>query len=205
MSSFEKDGVVLDLSDEKPWDKEKRLTEELIKKGLLEKKKIAPEAIALLFERVGKELAFLDSELDKLIAYVGERDLILGQDVLAITAETATRTLWSFAEEMIWEKKMDAEIPFPFSALAAPLRSQLHIGRTILSLCSTSVPTESWSLYLPKMWPKTLEKRTRQAQALGVEYFDKGLRHLFDLELLARSGQDHEEALLFLFGGLLGR
>ncbi|HLB53005.1 MAG TPA: hypothetical protein VJK48_04785 [Chlamydiales bacterium] len=203
--TFEKNGVILDLSEEKPWEKEKRLTEELIKKAQSEKKRIAPDALSLLFERVGKEPSFLDSELEKLIVYVGEKEWIEEKDVRLITKETVTRTLWFFAEEIVWEKRVPLDVPFPFSALIAPLRNQLHMGRMILSLLSSSVPPEEWSTYLPKMWPKLLEKRTFQAQSLGVNYFEKGLRLLFDLELLARSGQGHEEALLFLFGSSLGR
>lgn len=203
ISLFEKNGVVLDLSEEKPWDKEKRITNELMNKVSKEKKRITPGAITLLFERVGKDLSFLDTELDKLISFIGEKEWIEEKEVSLITPQTLSATIWFYAEEIVWQKRMPQEISFPFSALIAPLRSQLHTGRIILSLLSCKTPLSEWSTYLPKIGPKILERRVFQAQSLGTQYFEKGLRLLFELEMLSRSGQNNEEALLFLFGSAL--
>lgn len=198
-SSFEKQGVVLDLGEEKPWDKDRRIVEELQKRAAMSGKQIAPTALALMLEKVGKESAFLDSELDKLISYIGERGKIEEKDVAEIVCASKNEILWVVAEEMIFEKKNSHADSFSFSALIAPLRSQLTLGRTILSLTASGVPFDEWNKHLPKIWPKTLEKRTAQATKLGPFYFEKGLDVLYQLELLSRSGQSNEEALLCLF------
>jgi hypothetical protein len=64
---------------------------------------------------------------------------------------------------------------------------------------------EEWNKALPKVFPKTLEKRTNQAQRLGSRYFSKGLIELFDIELKSRTGANQYGALLDLFRSKLAR
>ncbi|MDE3055248.1 MAG: hypothetical protein KGI80_00910 [Verrucomicrobiota bacterium] len=200
-SLFEKNGLLLDMREEKPWEKEKRQIDQMAQKASQMGKKVAADVWPLLFEMVGKESAFLDSEWEKVLCYVGERSSVTREDIVRIVVDNEQRTLFFFAEEMVWEKRIILSAPFPFSALAALLRSQFLLGKTILSLIASSLPIAEWGPWLPnKLWPRLLEKRAEQAHRLGLAYFEKGLELLFDLELLARTGQVHEEALFTLFG-----
>ncbi len=200
MSAIEKEGIVLDLLEEKPWDKEKRLIDEIGERVKNAGKRAAPEVAPLLLERLGMEPALLISEIDKLICYVGDRPTIQPQDLLAISPASKTATFWQIAEGMIWEGE-----PFPsidsngFHALLPSLRSQLHLGLCLSTLVEEKRPSDEWGPFLPKLWPKTLEKRLSQAVRLGSPYFRKGLKALFEMELISRSQSTQYEALCTLF------
>jgi DNA polymerase III subunit delta len=196
----EKEGVILDLLEEKPWDKEKRLSEQLIDRAKNAGKRLAPEVGPLLLERLGIDPALLESEIDKLICYVGERPVIISDDILAISPASRTATLWQTAEDVIWE---GGEFPTldstGFHALLPALRNQLHLGLALSTLIEEKRPSDQWTRYLPKLWPKTLEKRSSQAARLGSSYFRKGIEKLFDIELQSRSSSTQYRALLDLF------
>jgi DNA polymerase-3 subunit delta len=195
----EKLGIVFDLVEEKPWDKEARIAESLIEKAKNAGKRLDSDVIPLLFERLEKESSLLESELDKLICFVGDRSSITQQDVLQIGVSAKAHTLWQMAEEIIWERSAILVEEAQFHGIVPLLRSQLELGRKIAWLIQSKTPSEEWSAHLPKIWPKTLEKRTSQAARLGSEYFQKGLDALFNMELSSRGSSTQYEALLSLF------
>ncbi len=198
-SVIEKEGVVLDLADEKPWDKEKRLSEQLAERAKNAGKRLDPGAVALLFERLDKDSALLESEIDKLICYSGDRGSIGREDVLAISAASRTSSLWQTAEEMIWDGEGSSLDANSFHACIPTIRSQLQLGLSLATLIEEKYPPGQWSSYLPKLWPKTLEKRSAQAAKLGSRYFRNGLEKLFEIEQLSRSGSNQYAALFDLF------
>lgn len=196
----EKEGVILDLLEEKPWDREKRLLEQLHERVQNAGKRLATDAAPLLFERVGLNPALLDCEIDKLICYTGERLTIERADLFRISQESRTHSLWQTAEAIVWEGGAISSLDSgSFHALIPSLRSQLQLGLKIASLLEDGAPPEMWSSAVPKLWPKTLEKRRAQAAQLGSAYFRKGLERLFSLELLSRNGSNQLLALLDLF------
>lgn len=196
----EKEGVVLDLLEEKPWDKEKRLAEQLADRAKNAGKRLGADGAQLLFERLGVDPALLESEIDKLICYVGDRSAITREDILELSPASRTSTLWQMAEEIVWE---GGELPSldaaSFHGLIPALRSQLHLGLSLATLIEETCPADQWSRFLPKLWPKTLEKRSSQAARLGSPYFCKGLDKLFEIELLSRTHSTQYRALLDLF------
>jgi len=196
----EKEGVVLDLLEEKAWDKEKRLAEQLHERAKNAGKRLAPDAVPFLFERLGQDPALLDSEIDKVICYVGNRLEIVREDFLRISPASRTSTLWQIGEQVVWEGGEILPVDgTTFHGLIPILRSQLHLGLTLATLIEENRPPDQWSRYLPKLWPKTLEKRSSQAASLGAPYFRKGLAKLFDIELLSRTHSTQYRALLDLF------
>lgn len=199
-AAAEKHGIVLDLLDEKPWEKEKRLQEQFESKVRNAGKSARAEVIHLLFERLDKDSATFDSEVDKLIAYIGDRSQILPEDVMAISTANRTYTFWQTAEELIWEgRELGPMDDTTFHGLIPALRSQLQLGLKIASLLEQNAPRDEWAGVLPKVFPKTLEKRTPQAAKLGSSYFQRGLQTLFDIELKSRTGSQQHGALLDFF------
>lgn len=197
--AFEKAGVVFDLTEEKPWDKEKRLVEQIAERAQNAGKRLASDAFPLLFERLGSDMALLDSEMDKLICFVGARPTIERSDVFRISASSRESTLWQMAEEIVWEGENPAVDPAAFHGLVPAIRSQLQTGLKIADLLAAHTPREEWKLYLPRLWPKILAKRSAQVTRLGRPFFKNGLDLLFQIELLSRTGAAHEEALLDFF------
>lgn len=197
--AFEKTGVVFDLTDEKPWEKEKRLAEEIGEKALAAGKRLAPDAMALLFERIGCDAAFLESEIDKLVCFIGTRPTIERSDVYRISSMSRTSALWQTAEEIVWEGECPLVDASSFHGLIPALRSQLQTGLKIAELAASNTPRDEWSAFLPRVWPKLIEKRIAQVAKLGPRYFQNGLDLLFQIEVLSRTGTSHEETLLDFF------
>ncbi len=197
--AFEKSGMVLDLLDEKPWEKERRLTEQMAIRVSRFSKRLGSDAMALLFERLGVNGALLDQEIDKLVCYVGERPTIERSDIFRVSAASRTYTLWQIAEEIVWKEGGAPIDSASFHGLIPAIRSQLQLGLKLVELSAAHTPRDQWSIYLPKIWPKTLEKRSVKAVQFGRSYFQRGLAVLFAIELLSRSGSTSEEALLDFF------
>lgn len=194
----EKEGIVLDLLNEKPWEKEKRIQAQLESKVRSTGKTITPDALTFLLERQDLDVGLLEREIDKLICYTGDRLQIQRTDILAISSSSRSFALWQTAESIIWEGTGVADEDY-FHSLIPALRAQLQLGLKISSLLSSSASRDEWSKALPKVFPKTLEKRTAQAQRFGTHYFTKGLIELFDIELKSRTGASQYGALLDLF------
>lgn len=194
----EKVGVVLDMTEEKPWDKEKRLAESLSEIAKKEGKRLSPDAIPLLFERLGMDISLLTQEIFKLSCYVGDRLTIERSDIFRISSTTSSHTLWQMAEEIVWEGRgsFDASM---FPGIIFSLRPQLQLGLKITTLLEDGIPLQEWTPYFPKMWPRTLEKRKEQAVRKGASYFKNGLEMLFKIESLSRTGSVQPEALFDLF------
>jgi len=195
---IEKAGIVLDMSEEKPWDKEKRLIESLADLAKNAGKRLSPDAASLLFERIGADFSLLTQELNKLICFVGDRLTIERSDLFQISSFTQTSTPWQSAEEIVWEGHGIFE-ESAFHSLLFAIRSQLQIGLKMTALLEEGVPSSEWASYFPKVWPRTLEKRKVQASKKGSTFFKKGLETLFKIECLSRTGSTQLEALFDYF------
>lgn len=197
--AVEKVGVVLDMSDEKPWEREKRLIETLSEMAKAQGKRLASDAAPLLIERLGTDFSLLTQELNKLLCYIGDRPIIERSDIFRVSFVNHQSTVWQMAEEIVWEggsSPMDLTV---LPAILFSLRQQLQMGLKITKLMEEGVPFQEWNPYFPKVWPKTLEKRREQAARKGSHHFQKGLDLLYRIESLSRSGSNQMEALLDLF------
>jgi DNA polymerase-3 subunit delta len=194
----EEEGVVLDLVAEKPWEKERRIEQQLDALVKSVGKVFGSGALRSLLERLDLDAGVLEREVDKLLCYIGERPRIEIADVEKIASSSRTFTVWQTAEEWIWEGTgvTDESI---FHALIPALRLQLQLGLKIASLLKENASREEWGKALPKVFPKTLEKRTVQTERMGAAYFKRGLLALFDVELRSRTGSSSYGALLDLF------
>ena len=93
----EKIGIVFDLSEEKTWDKEKRIRESLLERARNAGKRLSSDAVSLLFERLGSDIALLDGEVDKLICFVGDRPTLERSDVLRLSVASRSSHPWQMA------------------------------------------------------------------------------------------------------------
>ncbi len=193
IAAVEKHGAVLDLTEEKPWDRERRLGEWLQERAHRGGKKLAQDAAALMLSEGERDLALYERELEKLIAYVGDRPSIEKSDVRQVGVLGRTSTIWHLAEELAWEQKLP-EVPEALVPFLMSVRTQLEMGQKLVALSGTA--PEAMKPFFPKVWPKTLEKRSATARHLGAAYFTRALTALYRVELLSRSGATSEEALL---------
>jgi len=201
---IETHGVVLDLMEEKPWEKEKRWIEQLHAKARASGKRLSPDAAQWMIERLERDAALLSSEMDKLLCYSAHKSVIDRADVEAVCLSSRTHTLWQIADDLVWSKiyhadAIDLRDNSFFYALLSSLRQQLQIGIKIHDLIQRKVSFSEWPPFFPKMWPKTLEKKTLIAQQYGVDYFRRASDSLFDIELLAKNSAVPLDAAFDLF------
>ena len=201
-SLFERQGVILDLLGEKPWEREKRWTEQLQERAKASGKRLSLDAIAWMMEHLEPSYAVLSQELDKLLCFCAEKETIERADIETIGIKNRSTALWTLAEEIIWERKFrlpEWEIRDSFHPLLAQVRNQLFLGAKMHELHQQSVPFSEWNSYFPKLWPKLLEKRAQSIHHLGPTYFQKGIDLLFQIDLLSKSSPVPLEFLYDLF------
>ncbi len=177
--------VALDLGQEKPWDREKRLKAQLLKKCHLEGVQISPEALELLVQRLGLDALLLEKELEKLCCYAGETKRIAKEDVDLLTARLLERSGWQIAEALVWkgEKPLGAISDLSeLLALVGQIRYHLQIGASLAESGGENAGPDAGNLR-----PNQLTEYSRVAHAKGSGYFLRALEELFELELAAKS------------------
>jgi DNA polymerase III delta subunit len=189
-----KELVVFDLAEEKPWDKEKRQQQEILQKVKLEGKSITPGALVKLLS-LSEDSLTLESELMKVIAYIGDQFSIAEKDVEAVTHSSSVAR-WQIAEELIWEKGKDHEV-LDLSALLAlvgQVRFLLYQARQINSYLREGKNQEE-IMKVANMRATPLQKILQRIKSYKGEYFDAALSMLCDLEILAKNSSLDSEFL----------
>lgn len=183
----------LDLSKEKPWEKEKRLSDFLATLFSKHKKRLKPTCYPVLFEKVGFDLALLEQQVLKLVCYTGDREEIVELDIEQVVIEEETQTAWKLGEEIVWKNIWQYERPqgksqidsSVFYPLISSLRYQLQLGLQICLLLEEG--KNDLSPYFSKVFPATLKKRVQEVKIFGKSYFKQGLKELFKMELYSKS------------------
>lgn len=186
-----KEIVVLDMSDEKPWEKERRLQEWLVHAAKLQQKTINSDVVHYLMQHLGPDLATLDQELSKLLCYVGDKPRIELEDAKAICGTRDLFTGWQLAEKIIWdrgaslgEKLSDLGFLFPF---LGQLRYHLQLGFRLAELIEAKATPGDIKHHFPTLRPQQLEKFSSLAKARKSPFFSRGLQLLYNLEFASKS------------------
>lgn len=196
---IEKIGVVLDLSFEKSFEKEKRFTEEVVEFFAREKKKISLSAVQALVNRVGLDSSLLEQEMKKLLIFAANLEVIDLKEVETISIRSAQVNVWMLAEEVVWRdgffkgflKGFEVDDSF-FHTLISALRYQLEIGLQIA--INNEIPSSI--SHLP---PKVLENRREISRIKGDKFFKAALIYLFEIDLLSKDGITSYNTLLEIF------
>lgn len=185
--------VCLDLSEEKPWDRKKRVCEELIVIAKGQQKILDFEGGNALIELCGLDLAALKSEVEKMGAYVGKEPRITLADIGRLGSHQKEQNFWAIAEDTAW--RGDAVIPIlkdlsAWLGIVGQIRYQLYIG---VELCDQMAKGEA--LQVKNLRPNQIEAFASHAAKLGMQYFIDRLKDLFELELLAKSSHANPSVL----------
>lgn len=197
-----KEVVLIDLAEEKPWDRQRRLKEWILAKAAKEKKTLNADAAAQLLEQIGPDMPALEQELLKLVCFVGERPRIELKDVQTICSSHTVASGWQISEALVWGSrplKQDHMDLSTLLALIGQIRYQLQIGHQIEALLSQGVHPHELAGYFPSLKPQTLDKCTNEAQRKKRGFFAHGLKLLFDLELSCKSSSTDPELLYDIF------
>lgn len=195
-----KEIVVLDLSEEKPWDHRRRLIEWLSNEVKLLGKVISSEVIAHLFEHIGLDMALLYQEVIKLACYVGDRPAIALSDAKSICATYSVATSWQLAEGVVWRQELlssekSSDLPFLLMFIGQ-LRYQFQVGYQVAELVESGKSSREIAETFPQLRPQTLEQYATFARQKKAVYFHNGLLALFQLELGVKSSS-LDPSLLF--------
>lgn len=192
--------VTLDLSQEKPWDKVKRLKSWIQKRCFDEGKKISLPLVDLIMDSCGADVLLLEQELVKLFTFVGERKDITEQDIRSVCVNYVMPTGWQMAEQLVFEGRVlsqDASFSLAdFIPLLGQLRYHFVTGRQVAFYVARGAGKEEIASHMPQVRQMLLDKYIQLTKALPSTFFDEALRSLFKVELLSKNSSLAPQLLL---------
>lgn len=180
--------LALDLSEEKPWDKEKRLQQEVLAYVHSQHKTISPAALHHFFQ--GLDLAALDGELEKLLTYIGEKKDISISDIDKICAGSKILGDWQAVEELLWNGtplSICRDDPSLLLAFLGQLRFLLQQARTALWYQKEG-KTEAEIIQITAIRSSVWQKLRSRLRNRDLLFFEKALEKIYEVELLAKTG-----------------
>ena len=195
----EKAGIVLDIPEEKPWEKEKTMQAWLGAQANASGKKMTPQACQALVKQSGTDQATLHQELEKLICYCGDRVEITAQDVAVLCTTVNMETVWQLGEA-IFRRDASAALRVSkgmlddgtaFLGLLRQIRSQFQTEFQIACILATGGSATEVTQQFPYMKGQILDRHLHSARNYGKQKFKEGLLLIDATELQAKnSGAD---------------
>lgn len=202
-TTLDQHGLLIDLSSEKPWEREDRFRTMAVSFLQQAQKKIAQPALQLLVKHAGGDLWSLENECHKLIAYLGLRQEVTLRDVHALTMNLSHETGWKLGDALL-----EGDFPAAFRiaksllqdgiaphAILAQLRGQMEKGLVAASLLEGGGTSLEVAKRLAPLSGKALERQIAIARSFGTMRFKKALEALYEGDLLARSSAEPSWAL----------
>lgn len=190
-SSAKNEVVVLDLTQEKPWDRQKRLQQWLTERCLREGKKISQAVATELLDACGPDIMLIEQELLKLIVFVGERPIISSDDIKKVGINYVLPSGWHMAEALVWEGRSPIKDPsFDLSdllPLLGQVRYHLTTARQFSYYVSQGLSREETSQHFPQVRQNSFEKYFQLSTSHLPAFFDEALKILFKIELLSKN------------------
>jgi DNA polymerase-3 subunit delta len=202
----EKVGVLLDVPEEKPWEKEKSLSEWLRMEANKQGKVISHSCCQMLVKQLGTDQMLLKNELDKLICYTGDKTHIDESAIATICGSINTDNGWQLGEAIFnFDIKMALSISKALLAdgvapiaLLRQIRSQFQTEFQIATLLASGGGATDVSAQFPYMRGAILERHLRQAASYGLGRFKKGMLAIDAAELQAKNSSADPDFLMEL-------
>ncbi len=199
----EKIGVLLDITELKPWEQEKIVVEWLHQEVRKYKKQFTPAAGQIFIKQLGTDQTLLQNEIQKLVCYVGERSTIDERDIAAICTSVNLENAWQLGEAIF---KRDAASALRISkallnegtaliALLRQIRSQFQTEYQICSILAHGGTAADVTAQFPYMKGAILERHLSAAQNYGMERFKKGILAIDTTELKAKNSATEDDLL----------
>lgn len=194
--SIEKEGVILDLSNEgKPWEKEKKMQEWLKTKAHQQGKILGLDAAKVMVSQLGTDRALLANELDKVITFCGERQNIIAKDIQAICSVIHQETGWKLGEAIFQRQSARAlevlkalldEGTSLFMVLRQ-LRSQFQTKVNIASILDRGGSSIDVNAVYGYMKGQILEQNIQLTKSYGSQALRQGLIKIDEAEVEAKN------------------
>ena len=200
---IEKEGIVLDLPECKPWEKEKHLVEWAGKQVTSAHKSISYQACQCLVKSTGTDPSILMQELDKLICFIGDRKEITVQDIYAVCTALDTETIWRLGEAIFrFESRsavsicnkllLDSNALLP---LLRQIRSQFQTGYQISTILDGGGGMAEVAQEFSYMKGQILERNISLARQYGSDRYKQGLLAIDDAEMQCKNSQIEDSLL----------
>lgn len=192
----EKLGIILEVAEEKSWEKEKNLAAWVVQQLTEDGKTIESHACQQLIKQIGSDQAVLFQEIRKLVCYIGDRKHITLEDVRAICTTINIENAWQLGEAL-FKRDIAASMRIskalldegtPFLTLLRQMRNQFQTDYAICTILDSGGTGQEISQAFPYMKGFILEKHMRTAKEYGRENFRNGLLHIDAMELMAKNG-----------------
>ncbi len=199
----EKHGVILDIPEEKEWEKDKNVAEWLATRPKDYGKTLQPQALQTLMRQIGHDKGLLEQELFKLTCYVGDRPTITAEDVAAVCLTLNIQNTWQFGESL-FKKDFKTALEASRAALSdggniiqlmRQVRSQFATQLQIATILENGMGVSEVAAQYSYMKGSILERNLNIAQSLGSERLKKGILAIDTTELRAKNSQDDPQFL----------
>jgi DNA polymerase III subunit delta len=198
-----KEIVGLDLSNEKPWEKEKRLQTYLIQKAETLQKTLSTECLEFLIQNFSHDFATLSQEFAKLLCYVGNKEKLQLTEAKAICSSQDLLTGWQLSKTFVWkhpiqlpEGTFNLNFILPF---LGQLRHQFQLGYQISEIATQKKSTADIQHRFPTVYH--IKNYVEIAKSRTVSFFSSGLQALFELEFAIKSSSMDLKLLFDFFQG----
>ena len=199
----EKAGIVLEIEEQKPWEKTAALAqyaeERLSRAGL----SIDHQLCLHLVERTGVQKLLLQQEIDKLICYMENRRQVTQEDVDVVCINASNESGWQLGDAIFRRDTPTAhriiqallEQEGSIIGLLRQLRGQFQVKYQVSSLLSSGGGSNEIQQRFPYMKGNILQQNIQAAQNFGQDQLRKGVLLIDETELLAKSSVVAEELL----------
>jgi DNA polymerase-3 subunit delta len=153
------------------------------------------------------DLAALERDMEKMIAFVGERPEIQCQDLEAICTDQRIVSLWQLLDCILFAKRklvFDTEIDTPYLlTLLSQMRIQLQRGLEMRVLLEKKLPSADIFKQFSMLKKNQCEKLYSFAQKQDKRWIVQALHHLFQIEMLAKNSSATPAVLLHMLSARL--
>jgi DNA polymerase-3 subunit delta len=199
----EKAGIILDIEEQKPWEKTAALVqyaEELFsREGLSFDHQLCLQIV----ERTGSQKLLLEQEIEKLICYMENRRQITQKDLEAVSVSTSNENGWQLGDA-IFRRDTSAAIRIiqtlleqegSIIGLLRQLRGQFQVKYQVNALLASGGGSYEIQQKFPYMKGNILQQNIQAVQGYGSKELKKGILLIDETELLAKSSGMAENLL----------
>jgi DNA polymerase-3 subunit delta len=203
----EKEGVVLDFSAEKSWQREKG-AEEWVHLFLAKiNKKIDRDAALMLVRETRGDTELLTQELNKLLTYIDTAPVIKIQDVHQLVAKGAEASVFELSDALFKKDRPKAvklmhallQQGVAYFAILKSIRGQIETDMKVASILKNGGTLAQVSETIPYLKGFILDKHLENIRMMGFSKLKKALTLVDDYDLKGREGQPDYELLADLF------
>lgn len=200
--AVKKAGSVVEFSAQS----EELLTRWILSRLKKENKNITASVLQLFLSRTGTDMGNIDRELEKLLCYTLERDVITAEDVTAVTTEQAANKIFDMVNA-IAEHRQKRALDFYYDLLALkepPMRilylitRQFQILMNVRDMSAKGMDASSIAKYagIP---PFAVKRNVSQARGFSAAQLKQALREGAELEEAVKTGRLEDRLAVELF------